>query len=62
MRRVKTNDSAPFQTIENASRITGLSSWYLRDGCKNGSVPHIKSGRTYLINVPTLLRKLEAEL
>lgn len=49
---------APFQKIADASRITGLSQYFLRNGCKSGAVPHIKSGTTYFINVPALLKKL----
>lgn len=51
--------SAPFQKIADACRITGLSQYFLRNGCKDGSIPHIKSGGTYYINVPALLKKLE---
>lgn len=50
---------APFQTIPNATRITGLSQSYLRTGCRSGMVPHVKSGNVYLVNVPALLRKLD---
>ena len=49
---------APFQTIPNATRITGLSQSYLRTGCRSGTVPHVKSGNVYLVNIPALLRKL----
>ena len=52
------NLEAPFQTIPNATRITGLSQAYLRSGCKNGTVPHVRSGSTFLVNVPALLRSL----
>lgn len=52
------NDSAPFQSIADAARITGLSRYYLRTGCKSGDIPHILSGKKYLINVPALLKKL----
>ena len=55
------SEATPFQTIVDASRTTGLSQFYLRTGCKDGSVPHIRSGRVYLVNVPALLRKLDAE-
>lgn len=55
------NPAAPFQTIPNASRITGLSQFYLRQGCKSGSVPHLKIGNSYQINIPLLLQKLNAE-
>lgn len=58
MRKPKGRD-APFQTIPNACTITGLSQRYLRNGCKDGTVPHIMSGNTYYVNVPALLRKLE---
>lgn len=55
------NDTAPFQRIPAACRITGLSQSYLRTGCKDGSIPHVMSGNVYLVNVPALLRKLGAE-
>lgn len=51
----------PFQKIQEAAKTTGLSTYFLRRGVKNGTVPHIKSGTVYLINVPVLLRKLGAE-
>ena len=51
----------PFQKIADAVKTTGLSAYYLRKGCKDGTVPHIKSGKKYLINVPALLRMLNAE-
>ena len=51
----------PFQKIPDASKTTGLSQYYLRNGCKDGSVPHIKSGTVYLVNIPALLRKLGVE-
>lgn len=52
----------PFQTINEACRSTGLSAYFLRSGCKDGSVPHIMSGNKYMINVPALLRRLGAEV
>jgi len=53
--------SAPFQKIADACKSTGLSQHYLRKGCKDGSIPHIRSGTTYYINVPQFLRQLDAE-
>ena len=50
--------TAPFQKIPDACKTTGLSQYFLRKGCKDGSVPHIKSGPTYYINVPALLEQL----
>lgn len=56
-----TKTSTPFMKIGAASMATGLSQYFLRQGCKNGTVPHIRSGSTYLINIPKLLRQLDAE-
>lgn len=54
-------EKTAFMKIEDACRATGLSTYYLRRGCRDGSVPHIKSGKVYYINVPALLRKLDAD-
>lgn len=51
----------PFQKIPEASRTTGLSQYFLRHGCRAETVPHIKSGGVYYINVPALLAQLGAE-
>ena len=53
--------TVPFQKIAEACRTTGLSQYYLRQGCKDGTIPHIKSGSTYYINVPELLGRLNAD-
>lgn len=49
----------PYQRIPEASKATGLSMYYLRSGCRAGTIPHIMSGKVYLINVPALLEQLE---
>lgn len=51
----------PYQKIKEACKTTGLSQYFLRQGCKAGTIPHIKSGPTYYINVPALLKQLGAE-
>ena len=56
-----TEIKTPFQKIPEACKTTGLSQFYLRRGCKDGTIPHIKSGQTYYINVPLLLDKLSRE-
>lgn len=53
--------NVPFMKIKDACAVTGLSQYFLRNGCKDGSIPCIKSGTVYLINVPALLRKLDAD-
>ena len=52
--------ATPFMKIKDAAKVTGLSMYYLRNGCKDGSVPHVKSGTVYLVNIPRLLEKLDA--
>ena len=61
MQATKTKQVTPFMKIGEASRVTGLSQYFLRQGCKDGSVPHVKSGTTYMVNVPALLRQLGAD-
>ena len=48
----------PFQKITEACKTTGLSQYFLRQGCKNGTIPHIKSGGVYYINVRALVEQL----
>lgn len=51
----------PFLKIAEASKVTGLSQYFLRSGCRDGSVPHIRVGPKYMINVPAFFRKLGSE-
>ena len=55
MNTVKRETNAPFLKIGAASKATGLSQYFLRRGCRDGSVPHVMSGTVYLVNVPALL-------
>lgn len=50
----------PFLKIKDASKVTGLSQYFLRRGCRAGTVPHVRSGTVYPVNIPALLRQLEA--
>lgn len=43
-----------YQKIKDACRATGLSQYYLRKGCIEGTVPHIRSGRVYYVDVHAL--------
>lgn len=54
-------EQTDFQKIPEAAKSTGLSPYYIRQGCKAGEIPHIRSGLTYYVNVPALLQKLDAE-
>ena len=55
------NPAVPFQTIRNTARLTGLSAYHLRRGCKDGTIPHIRVGVEYRINLPRLMDRLNAE-
>ncbi len=48
----------PFMKIKDACAATGLSQFMLRKMCREGTAPHIRSGSTYYINVPALLKQL----
>ena len=51
----------PFLKIRDAAAVTGLSMYYLRKGCRAGTIPHIMSGQTFFVNVPALLRQLDEQ-
>lgn len=57
---MKNETNTPFQKIPEACKSTGLSQYFLRNGCKDGTIPHIRSGRTYYVNVPALLELLSS--
>ena len=50
--------STPFMSIKDTSEVTGLSQFYLRQGCKDGSIPCIRCGTKFMINVPLYLESL----
>ena len=50
-----------FVKIAEACKITGVSSYYLRSRCRDWSIPCIRSGPVYMINLQALLRKLDEE-
>ena len=58
---VPPHSSPPFQTLTEACRTTGLSTYFLRKGCKAGTVPHIMCGAKYLVDVPSLLTLLRTQ-
>lgn len=48
-----------FQTISEAARTTGLSQYYIRRGCRDGSIPNIRAGSKFMVNVPLLLERMD---
>lgn len=51
-------NQTPFVGLEEAASITGLSQYFLRQGCRSGTVPHIRCGTSYKVNLPKLLDQL----
>lgn len=50
-----------YMNIEEAANYTGISKFYIRNGCKKNEIPHIMAGTKYLVNVPRFLELLEAQ-
>ena len=49
-----------FQSIDNTVKLQlGVSKHFLREGVKDGWIPHIKAGSKVLINVPKLIEILD---
>ena len=61
MPRKKVDRNAPFQSIRETCNITGLSQLFIRNGCKNGTIPHIMIGADYRVNVPQFLEQLNQQ-
>lgn len=59
LKQTLTAANPPFQRIEDAVKTTGLSGYFLRKGCRDGSIPCVRSGRTIYINVPALLQQYD---
>ena len=57
----QSRSDVPFQKIDEAVKTTGLSAYYLRQGCRSGSIPCVRSGRTIYINVPLFMTKLRCQ-
>ncbi len=55
------NPDAPYQSVKNAARLSGLSTYYIRKGIQEGRIPFIRIGSDYRVNFPAFLRQLEEE-
>ena len=54
-----------FTTISETCSVTGFSKKHLREGCKNGTIPHIRVGEgenaRFMVNLPLYLEQLNRE-
>ena len=51
----------PFQSIKETANTTGFSQFSIRQGVKAGKVPHIRSGKKILVNVPAFLNLMDEQ-
>ena len=58
--RSKIDKDAVFQSVRGAAEITGFSTKYIRQGCKDGTIPHVMVGSDYRVNMPVYLERLNA--
>ena len=58
--KTKSVPDTPFMSVQDAARTVGLSEYYLRQELAKGNIPHIMCGRCIKINVPALLRQMDA--
>lgn len=48
-------------TINEASRLTGLSYDHIRKGCLRHEIVHVRAGKKYFINLPKLVELLNTQ-
>lgn len=56
-----TTTEQTFVGIKEAATRTGLSMYYLRNGCRAGTLPYIMCGNRYKLNLPALMEQMERE-
>ena len=59
MQNLQNTEAPRFASLRDAARITGLSECFLRSGCKSGALPHLRSGRKYMLDMAALYRRLD---
>lgn len=52
------NEVHKFEKIGAAAKLTGLSQGAIRKGCRAGTIPHVRNGTVYLIDVDALLERM----
>ncbi len=63
--KVANDGGAPFRSIAETARLTGLSQGYIRTGVRAGTIPAIRVGSggnaPYFVDVYRFLEQLHAE-
>lgn len=56
---VDTQITKRFLSIAEAAKVTGVSSYAIRQGVRSGLFPAVRIGTKYMVNLPALLEALE---
>jgi excisionase family DNA binding protein len=56
---VQTVDVPQYMSITDASKLFGLSKYYLRTGIKSGAIKHTIVGNKYMIDTGELQKQLQ---
>lgn len=54
----KSTSIRPFLGLKEAAEVTGLSVYFLRNGCRAGTIPHVLAGNEYRVNMSGLFEQL----
>ncbi len=52
-------DEIKYLSIKKAAEVTGLSEFFIRKGVRNGTIPAIRTGWKYMINMEGFWRYLK---
>lgn len=55
--RIEYFNMALFVTIKEASTRSGLSQFYIRNRCKNGTIPHRMMGTKYMVDYEAFIER-----
>ena len=51
----------PYKTIKEVVELSGFSEHYIRGRIRAGEIPHIKSGKVYMIPFALFMEQIERE-
>ena len=46
-----------FMSIKDAATYSGLSQFYIRNRCKNGTIPHRMMGKKYMVDYEEFIER-----
>lgn len=46
---------------KEAAQASGMSEWYVKQGIKAHTIPHVRCGRRVLVNLPLFLESLNKQ-